>query len=161
MTIGDGTSLLALLRGWLLERPGVKVIAIFNDYGPPDPTIISIRVGTCVRVEVHCTGRVPVRVTSIGFEMSNGQVLELDSGDSLPKVLNRPDVSERWDYREGVVGHLTEAGPKVRLKRIRVAASPDHVFKRRLPKAWDRFPEADPPIDPPNEGGPHGFAAFR
>jgi hypothetical protein len=101
VTIGEGTGLLGLLRGWFLERPGAKVLAIFNDYGPPDPDpdFHSSRVGKCVRVEVHCTGRVPVRVTSIGFEMSNGQVLELENGVRLPKVLNRPDVCERWDYR--------------------------------------------------------------
>ena len=162
MTIGEGTSLLGLLRGWLLERPAVKALAIFNDYGPADrnSNFITSRVGKCVRVEVHCTGRVPVRVTSIGFEMSNGQVLELASGDSLPKVLNRPDVCEGWDYREGVVELLTAAGPKVKLKQIRVAASPDHVFKRRLPKGWDRFPEIDPPVSPPGDGGPNFFMGW-
>ncbi len=162
MTIGEGTGLLGLLRGWFLERPGVKVLAIFNDYGPPDPdpNFFSSRVGKCVRVEVHCTGRVPVRVTSIGFEMSNGQVLELDNGDRLSKVLNRPDKCERWDYREDVVKRLMAAGPKVRLKRIRVAASPDHVFRRRLPKGWNRFPEVDPPVSPPGEGGPNVFVGW-
>jgi hypothetical protein len=160
MAIGEAIGLLGLWRDWLFERPRVEVLAKFHDYGPPLAGVVSIRVGRCVRVEVHCTGRVPVRVTSIGFEMSNGQMLELDGGDSLPAVLNRPDVCERWDYREGVVRLLTAAGPKVRFKRIRVVASPNHVFKPRLPKGWDRFPEVDPPVDAPNEGGPHGFATW-
>jgi hypothetical protein len=69
VTIGEGTGLLGLLRGWLLERPSVKVLAKFHDYGPPLAGVVSVRVGRCIRVEVHCTGRVPVRVTSIGFAM--------------------------------------------------------------------------------------------
>jgi hypothetical protein len=160
VTIGEGTGLLGLLRGWLLDRPGLKVLAIFNDYGSPEPGWISTRVGKCVRVEVHCTRRVPVRVTSIGFELTNGQVVELEDGDRLPKVLNRPDLCERWVYRETLARRLSEAGPRVRLRGTRVVASPDHAFRRRLPKGWGRFPESDPPVSPPNEGGPHCFAGW-
>jgi hypothetical protein len=139
----------------------VEVLAKFHDYGPPLAGVVSIRVGRCVRVEVHCTGRVPVRVTWIGFELTNGQTVEIGSGTSLPAVLNRPDVCEAWDYRDNLAIRLNAAGPKVRLRKTRVLASPDRVFRGPLPKGWDRFPETDPPVDPDNGGGPQGFATWR
>jgi hypothetical protein len=154
VTIGDGTSVLGLLRAWFLDRPHVKLIAVFNDYGPNAPGARIHGVGACVRVEVHCTGRVPVRVTWIGFELTNGQVIELDKGRALPKVLSRPDVWERWATRESLIQRLGDAGSPVRLKRIRVTASPDHVFRQRLPKRWNRFPESDPPTSPTDQGRP-------
>lgn len=146
MTIGEATGLFGLLRELLLDRPSVKAIAFFKDYGPVVPGFITSHVGKCVGIEVHCTGQAPVRVTSIGFELTNGHVVELENGDGLPTVLNRPQACDRWTYRESLLSQLAEMGPNVRLKRIRVAVSPDHVIRRRLPKGWTRFPESDPPL---------------
>jgi hypothetical protein len=160
MTLGEATGVIGQLRAWLMDRPHVKAIPVFNDYGTRQRGIVTTRVGRVARIEVHCTGRAPVRVTWIGFELTNGSSIELEVGDRLPAVLSRPAVCERWIERDSLAARLQADGPKVRLRRVRVNVSPDHTFRSGLPKGWGGFPTEDPPASPPDAGGPTDFAAW-
>jgi hypothetical protein len=145
MTIGEATGLFGLVRGFLLDRPRIKMIATFKDFGPATPGFVTTRVGRSAQIEVYCTGRIPVRITSIGFELTNGQVVELANGNGLPLILRAPEACERWEYAETLAAQIRASGPKAHLRSMRVKVSPDHAMKRKLPRGWRNYPDCDPP----------------
>jgi len=65
VTLSEGTSIIGLIRSWLIDRPRVAILPKLRDYGDHDPTIFVERTGMYLDVEVHSTGAQPVHVVEV------------------------------------------------------------------------------------------------
>jgi hypothetical protein len=128
------------------------------DHGGHVPGFVASQYGLWAHAEVHATGAQPVRVTGVGLELDNGQVVPFEGGDALPATLRRPEVLERNDELADLAKRVRAHGEGRLVKRIRIDASPDRVFRQRLPRGWERFPSQTPPARTGSPGGP--WAAF-
>lgn len=152
VAVGDVTGLLGLIRSLLLDRPDVKILIRTVDHAHPGGNFVAGQTGPWVHVEVHSTGRQPVRITSVGIELDDGQVVELD-GVLLPKVLNRPDMLEQSAALDTLANRIRSLGPDRRARRVVVTASPKLTFRGKLPKDWKDFPVVQPKSTPGPPGG--------
>jgi hypothetical protein len=156
MTLGEATGLFGLIRALLLDRPSVKIMLRAVDHGPPERGIVVHYTGAWIHVDVHATGRIPVRVKRVGIELDDGQVVALTSGDLLEATITRPESVHRTIELPALRAAVRAAGAGRRARRIRVEASLNHVFRSKLPKGWGSFPETDPPLA---AGDAEGFIA--
>ena len=135
----------------------MKILLWAVDHEPASPGVVaSYQGGAYVDVDVHNTGRVPVRVQRVGFEMDDGQVVALTSADVLQATITRPESIHRAIGLEELRTAVRAAGAGRRPKSVRVEASPDHVFRLRLSKNWRGFPDQDPTL---TKGPTEGFIA--
>jgi hypothetical protein len=152
VTLSEGTSIIGLVRSWLIDRPRVEIMPKLRDYGDHDPTIFVERTGLYLDVEVHSTGAQPVHVLEVGLRLENEARVILGRVD---KVLARPafeTIHRPLSEIKTDVGSRTVTG-------FYATATPERVFHRRLAKEWRRFPRELPPSEP---GRDHGvMAAFR
>lgn len=146
MTLGEATGLLGLIRSLLPDRPAVKIMFRAVAHAEAGRGVVATYTGPYVHVDVHATGRIPVRVKRVGIELDDGQVVELTSGDVLEVTLTRPESVHRAIDLAALRAAVRAAGVGRRARRVRVEASPDHVFRQKLPKGWGAFPDQDPPL---------------
>lgn len=156
MTLGEATGLIGLIRSLLLDRPTVKIMLRAVEHGPRERGIVVTYTGPWIHVDVHATGRIPVRIRRVGIELDDGQVVAMPNGDLLETTLTRPESVHRAIELSALRAAVQAAGAGRRARRIRVEASPDHVFRSKLPKGWGAFPETDPPLV---AGDAEGFIA--
>jgi len=139
LPFGPITSLIGLVRDHLTDRPAVKVIGRLVDHGEPPPELITWHHGKIVHLQVHSTGRQPVHVSGLGFELADGSHHLIETGHSLPRAVERPGYIEREQY-------LASLKRDLQGKRVRgfvVLAMPDRIYHQRLPKAWRNFPNIE------------------
>jgi hypothetical protein len=156
VTLGEATGLLGLIRSILLDRATVKVLTRGVNHARGDHRMFYSYTGPWLHIEVHVIGRIPVRVTRVGVELDDGQVVPTTAGDRLPATLSRPESVHLAIEVDSLRKAILAAGAGRHLRRIRVEVSPDHVHHAKLPKGWEQFPEKDPPLV---AGDPEGFVA--
>jgi hypothetical protein len=132
LPIGPVVSVFRAVRDALQDRPNVRIIGSIVDHGRPRPNVLTPWIGVYVHLEVHATGRQPVRVTGAGFELNDRSHLLFGSGDRLPSTLTRPEALGRRIALDSLQRDL--ASRKVR--GFVVTASPERTFRQPLPKAW-------------------------
>lgn len=150
MTLGEGTGIVGLIRSWLNDRPKVGLLPKLRDYGDVDPRAVVTRTGLYLDVEVHSTGAQPVHVLEVG--------LQLDGGDRL--VLGRIDDVLTRPAFETIHKPLPELRAEIGTRAVTglfATATPERLFRRKLPKGWRRFPHELPPSEP---GRDRGLIAF-
>jgi hypothetical protein len=131
LPLGPIVSIVRGLIDAVRDRPSVYVQADVRDHGHPEG-VITPWVGEYVHLEVHATGPQPVRVTGVGLELEDRSALLFESGDRLPKTIERPDVLQRLMS----VDNLREKLGGRAVRRLVVTASPNRSWRRPLPKEW-------------------------
>jgi hypothetical protein len=89
------------------------------------------------------TGHLPVTITGMAFEMTNGETLALmdgPPGNDLPAVLGLGESRQRWATRTAVVEAIHEHGKGARLKRG-IAHGPGRQkwYSKRVNASWRKL----------------------
>jgi hypothetical protein len=152
VTLSEGTSIIGLIRSWLLDRPKVEIVLKLRDYGERDPTTFVERTGLYLDVEIHSTGPQPVHVLEVGLTLENEDRAVLGRID---KVLARPAFET---IHRPLSDIKTEVGTRV-VTGLYATATPERMFRRGLSKKWRQFPHELPPSEPGRDDG--AMVAFR